>query len=248
MIALRNAEEIEAIRKAGAIVAQALDTLRKRARIGVTTAKLDAIAADVILSAGGIPAFKGYRGYPANICTSVNEEVVHGIPSPRKLKDGDILSVDVGVKLGDYFADAALTVGIGQVSDEAAKLMRATHDSLQRGIELAKPGNRLSDISWAIQETVESRGFSVVKAFVGHGIGTKIHEEPEIPNFGKPGKGARLEAGMVLALEPMVNAGTYEVEVLEDGWTAVTKDRSLSAHFEHTIAITDSGAQVLTAL
>ena len=248
MIALRNAEEIEAIRKAGAIVAQALDTLRKRARIGVTTAKLDAIAADVILSAGGIPAFKGYRGYPANICTSVNEEVVHGIPSPRKLKDGDILSVDVGVKLGDYFADAALTVGIGRVSDEAAKLMRATHDSLQRGIELAKPGNRLSDISWAIQETVESRGFSVVKAFVGHGIGTKIHEEPEIPNFGKPGKGARLEAGMVLALEPMVNAGTYEVEVLEDGWTAVTKDRSLSAHFEHTIAITDSGAQVLTAL
>ena len=248
MIALRSTEEIEAIRKAGAIVAQALDTLRKRARIGVTTAKLDAIAADVILSAGGIPAFKGYRGYPANICTSVNEEVVHGIPSPRKLKDGDILSVDVGVKLGDYFADAALTVGIGQVSDGAAKLMRATHDSLQRGIELAKPGNRLSDISWAIQETVESRGFSVVKAFVGHGIGTKIHEEPEIPNFGKPGKGARLEAGMVLALEPMVNAGTYEVEVLEDGWTAVTKDRSLSAHFEHTIAITDSGAQVLTAL
>jgi len=248
MIALRSTEEIEAIRKAGAIVAQALDTLRKRARIGVTTAKLDAIAADVILSAGGIPAFKGYRGYPANICTSVNEEVVHGIPSPRKLKDGDILSVDVGVKLGDYFADAALTVGIGRVSDGAAKLMRATHDSLQRGIELAKPGNRLSDISWAIQETVESRGFSVVKAFVGHGIGTKIHEEPEIPNFGKPGKGARLEAGMVLALEPMVNAGTYEVEVLEDGWTAVTKDRSLSAHFEHTIAITDSGAQVLTAL
>ncbi|MBN1526957.1 MAG: type I methionyl aminopeptidase [Candidatus Omnitrophica bacterium] len=248
MIALRSIEEIESIRKAGAIVAQALETVRKQARAGVTTAQLDAIASGVILSAGGIPAFKGYKGYPANICASVNEEVVHGIPSHRKLKDGDILSVDVGVKLGDYFADAALTVGIGRISGEAERLMRATHDSLQRGIELARPGNRLSDISSAVQQHVEAQGFSVVKAFVGHGIGTRIHEEPEIPNFGKPGKGPRLEAGMVLAIEPMVNAGTYEVEVLEDGWTAVTKDGKLSAHFEHTIAVTDSGARVLTAL
>lgn len=248
MIAVRSEEEIEAIRKAGAIVAQALEAVRKRARSGVTTARLDAIAVEAIVAAGGIPAFKGYRGYPASLCVSVNEEVVHGIPSQRKLKDGDIVSLDAGVKLGDYFADAAITVGIGKVSDEAERLMRATHDALQRGIEMARPGNRLSDISGAVQEHVESQGFSVVRAFVGHGIGTKIHEEPEIPNFGKPGKGPRLEAGMVLAIEPMVNAGGYEIEVLKDGWTAVTKDRRLSAHFEHTIAITDSGADILTAL
>jgi len=197
---------------------------------------------------GGSPAFKNYKGYPANICTSINEVVVHGIPSTRRLKEGDLLSVDAGVKYKDHYADAAVTIGIGKIGKEASNLLKITEDALYEGIEKARPGNRLTDISYSIQNLVESNSFNVVRAFVGHGIGTSIHEEPEIPNYGKPGNGPRLEAGMVLAIEPMVNAGTFDVEVLEDGWTVATKDRRLSAHFEHTIVIRKNGPEILTIL
>lgn len=246
MIISRSADEITAIRKAGQFTAQVLDELKTRVRPGIMTEELDRIAAKIITSQGGIPAFKGYRGFPANICTSLNETVVHGIPSNRILKEGDIISLDVGVKLGGYFADAAITVGVGKIKPMASKLIEVTEAALYRGLESARPGRRLGDISAAIQEYVESNGFNIVRAFVGHGIGTDLHEEPEIPNFGKRGTGPRLAKGMILAVEPMVNAGTYDVEILEDGWTAVTKDRSLSAHFEHTIAITDDGFDILT--
>lgn len=248
MIILRSDEEIGHIRKAGLIVAMVLDKLRKLAKPGIETRELDRIALEEILKNKGLPAFKDYKGYPANICVSLNECVVHGIPSARKLKDGDIVSIDAGVKSGSFFADAAITVGVGNVSDEARRLMKVTEESLRRGIENAKPGKRLSDISANIQKHVEDNGFSVVRSFVGHGIGEKIHEEPEIPNFGRPDKGPRLESGMILAIEPMVNEGSHEVEILEDGWTAVTKDRKLSAHFEHTIAVRDDSAEILTAL
>jgi len=248
MIILRSDEEIGQIRKAGLIVALVLDKLRMRVRPGIETKELDRIALEVILKNGGFPAFKDYKGYPANICVSVNEGVVHGIPSKRKLKDGDIVSIDVGVKRGNFFADAAITVGVGTLSDAARKLMKVTEESLYRGIESAVPGKRLSDISANIQECVETNGFSVVRSFVGHGIGEKIHEEPEIPNFGRRNLGPRLESGMILAIEPMVNEGSHEVEILDDGWTAVTKDRSLSAHFEHTIAVTKGEAEILTSL
>ncbi|MCX5666389.1 MAG: type I methionyl aminopeptidase [Candidatus Omnitrophica bacterium] len=248
MIILRSDEEIGQIRKAGLIVAMVLDKLKRSAKPGIGTNELDKIALEEILKNGGLPAFKDYKGYPANICVSINEGVVHGIPSERKLKAGDIVSIDVGVKSGSFFADAAITVGVGNISDKARKLMKVTEESLYRGIENARPGKRLSDISANVQERVEADGFSVVRSFVGHGIGEKIHEEPEIPNFGKPGKGPRLESGMILAIEPMVNEGGHEIEILDDGWTAVTKDRSLSAHFEHTIAVRDGAAQILTAL
>ncbi len=246
MIVLRSDEEIATIRKAGEITALVLEKLKKCAKAGMQTKELDAIARDEILKKNGYPAFKGYRGYPANICTSVNDVVVHGIPSERKLREGDILSVDIGVKFRDYFADAAITFGIGKISPAAKKLIEVTEKALYIGIENALPGKRISDISCSVQEFVESNGFSVVKAFVGHGIGTRIHEEPEIPNFGPPGVGPRLERGMVLAIEPMVNAGTHEVEILEDGWAAVTKDGKLSAHFEHTVAVGKDGAEILT--
>ena len=248
MIILRSDEEIGQIRKAGLIVALVLDRLRRCARPGIETGELDRIALEEILKRKALPAFKDYKGYPANICVSVNEVVVHGIPSGRKLKDGDIVSIDVGVKSGNYFADAAITVGVGAVSEKARRLMKVTEESLCRGIESAVPGKRLSDISANVQECVETNGFSVVRSFVGHGIGEKIHEEPEIPNFGRRSLGPRLESGMILAIEPMVNEGSYEVEILDDGWTAVTKDRKLSAHFEHTIAVRDGGAEILTAL
>jgi methionyl aminopeptidase len=248
MIILRSDEEIGHIRKAGRIVALVLDKLRRYAKVGVETAKLDRIALEETLKNGGLPAFKDYKGYPANICVSINEGVVHGIPSARKVKDGDIVSIDVGVKCGNYFADAAMTVGVGRISAEALKLMKVTEESLYRGIENARPAKRLSDISASVQEYVEKNGFSVVRAFVGHGIGEKIHEEPEIPNFGSPGKGPRLESGMILAIEPMVNEGGHGIEILDDGWTAVTKDRKLSAHFEHTIAVRAGGPEILTAL
>jgi len=248
MIILRSDEEIGKIRKAGLIVALVLDKMRSRVKPGIETAELDRIALEEILRNGGMPAFKDYKGYPANICVSINEGVVHGIPGARRLKDGDIVSIDVGVKSGNFFADAAITVGVGKVSLEAQRLMKVTEESLYRGIENAKPGMRLSDISANVQECVEKNGFSVVRSFVGHGIGEKIHEEPEIPNFGRPNKGPRLESGMILAIEPMVNEGGHEVEILDDGWTAVTKDRSLSAHFEHTIAVTSGAAEILTAL
>jgi len=248
MIILRSDEEVDEIRDAGRIVASVLDKLKAFARPGIETKELDQIALDEILSKKGIPAFKDYKGYPANICVSINEGVVHGIPSARKLKSGDIVSMDVGVKKGNYFADAAITVGVGSISEQAGKLLKVTEESFYRGIENARPGKRLSDISASIQECVESSGFSVVRSFVGHGIGEKIHEEPEIPNYGAPNKGPRLESGMILAIEPMVNEGSHEVEILDDGWTAVTKDGLLSAHFEHTIVVRDGGAEILTAL
>lgn len=247
MIILRSDEEIGGIRDAGRIVALTLEKIRKCAKAGITTRELDRIACEEILRHGGTAAFKNYRGYPANICASVNEVVVHGIPSDRKIKEGDILSVDVGVKVKNFYADAAVTFGIGNISDQAKKLIKVTEESLYKGIKNARPGKRLSDISASVQEFVESNGFSVVRAFVGHGIGEKIHEEPEIPNFGSPNKGPRLESGMVLAIEPMVNAGTFEVEILDDGWTAVTRDRELSAHFEHTIAVRKGEPEILTA-
>ncbi|MDP3730852.1 MAG: type I methionyl aminopeptidase [Candidatus Omnitrophota bacterium] len=248
MIILRSDEEIGRIRKAGLIIALVFDKLKVRIKPGIETEELDRMALEEILKNKGLPAFKGYKGYPANICVSINEGVVHGIPSKRKLKGGDIVSIDVGVRSGNYFADAAITVGVGDVSDEARRLMKVTEDSLYRGIENARPGKRLSDISANIQEYAETNGFSVVRSFVGHGIGERIHEEPEIPNFGKPNKGPRLESGMILAIEPMVNEGGHEIEILDDGWTAVTKDKKLSAHFEHTVAVRDGNAEILTTL
>ncbi|MFA6320719.1 MAG: type I methionyl aminopeptidase [Candidatus Omnitrophota bacterium] len=247
MIVLRSKEEIGQMRRAGSILAMTLEKLSRSVRVGIATSELDAIARDEIISRNGYPAFKGYNGFPANICVSVNETVVHGIPSNRKLQDGDIVSLDVGVRFRDYCADGAVTVGVGRISDTAAKLIEVTKKALYIGIEKVQTGLRLTDLSHAIQQYVESNGFSVVRALVGHGIGTNIHEEPEIPNFGRPGMGPVLESGMVLAIEPMVNAGTFEVETLNDGWSIVTKDRKLSAHFEHTVAVTDDGPQILTA-
>lgn len=248
MIVIRSVDEIEFIRRAGRILASTLAKLKMHARQGIETRELDRIAREEIIKQDGYPAFKGYKGYPANICTSINETVVHGIPSNQKVRDGDILSIDIGVKFRDYYADAAITLGIGRISDRARSLMDVTEKALNIGIAQAVPGKRISDISCSIQEFVESHGFSVVRVFVGHGIGSKIHEEPEIPNFGKPGTGARIEPGMVMAIEPMVNEGTYEVDILDDGWTAVTRDRKLSAHFEHTIAVRNDGAEVLTQI
>lgn len=248
MIVVRSSDEIETIRKAGSILAMTLEKLKKSVKAGVQTEELDRIARDEIMRRDGYPAFKGYKGYPANICTSVNDVVVHGIPSKRRLKSGDVVSLDIGVKFKDYFADAAITLGVGRLDDAAKRLIEVTEKALFIGIENSIPGKRVSDISSSIQEFVESNGFNVVRAFVGHGIGTMIHEEPEIPNFGRPGTGSRLQPGMVLAIEPMVNAGTYEVEILNDGWTAVTKDGRLSAHFEHTIAVREDCAEILTAV
>jgi len=204
------------------------------------------LAEEYIKRHGGIPAFKGYRGYPRSLCVSVNEEVVHGIPGKRKLKEGDIVSLDLGVLMDGYYGDAAITVPVGKVSELAKKLIKVTEEALYRGIEMARPGNRLSDISHAIQTHVEKAGFSVVREFVGHGIGKQLHEEPQVPNFGPPNRGPRLEPGMVLAIEPMVNTGTWEVRILPNGWTVVTADGGLSAHFEHTVAITDNGPEILS--
>lgn len=246
MIVLKGDREIAEIREAGRIVAVTLNKLRKTSKVGITTSELDKIARDEIIRHGGKPAFKNYKGFPANICVSINEVVVHGIPSDRKLKDGDILSLDVGVKYKDHFADAAITVPLGAVTDRAKDLIKVTEDALLNGINQAWPGSKLTDISHNIQTYVETHGFSVVRAFVGHGIGKKLHEAPEIPNYGSPNRGPTLEPGIVLAIEPMVNAGTFDVEILEDGWTVVTRDRELSAHFEHTIVVTKDGPEILT--
>ena len=246
MINLRTKEEIEKLRRSNRLVAQALLKVREAIRPGVTTAELDRIAEETIRKGGGRPAFKGYRGYPANLCVSVNEEVVHGIPGPRRLQEGDIVSLDLGVLMDGYYGDAAITVPVGKVSEEAQKLIEVTEEALHKGIEKARVGNRLYDISHAIQSWVESFGFSVVRDFVGHGIGRQLHEEPQVPNFGPPNQGPRLMVGMVLAIEPMVNAGGWQVRVREDGWTVVTADGSLSAHFEHTIAITEEGPDILS--
>lgn len=229
-------------------MAEVLEGIRKHISSGVKTRELDEFAESFILSKGAKPAFKGYRGYPSSICASVNEQVVHGIPSSVKLKKGDIISIDIGVYYNGFYGDAALTLPVGDISSKAKKLLAVTEESLQVGIESAVTGNRLSDISFAIQNNVEPEGFSVVRNFVGHGIGRKLHEEPQIPNFGKPGQGPKLMPGMTLAIEPMVNEGGWEISILNDGWTAVTKDQSLSAHFEHTVAITKNGHDVLTKL
>lgn len=246
MIVLRSEAEIESIRGAGRIAALTLERMKIAVKAGTKTGELDEMARKEILKEGGEPAFKDYKGFPGNICTSVNEVIVHGIPSKRALEDGDIIAIDVGVKFKGYFADAAMTFAVGDISGEAERLIEVTKNALYAGIDNARPGNRLSDISSSIQQVVESSGYSVVRAFVGHGIGAKIHEEPEIPNFGKPGTGPKLERGMVLAIEPMVNMGAFDIEILDDGWTAVTKDRKLSAHFEHTVVIRDDDAEVLT--
>ncbi len=249
MIILKTPEEIEIMAQASKLVAETLEALKKEIRPGVTTEQLDRFAEEFIIARGGRPAFKGYRNYPKTLCASVNEQVVHGIPSNRPLKEGDIVGLDLGAIVDGFYGDAAMTVAVGAVSPEAARLMKVTEEALYLGIEQAVVGNRLSDISHAIQRHVEAAGYSVVTDFVGHGIGRQLHEEPQVPNYGKPGQGPRLQYGMVLAIEPMVNMGKSEVRILDDQWTAVTKDGSLSAHFEHTIAIQPSGpARILTKL
>ena len=248
MIICRSAGELEKMRAAGRLVGQVLTALAAKVEPGVTTADLDAIAEGLIVDAGAIPAFKGYHGYPATICASINDEVIHGIPSgQRVLQQGDVISVDVGASLDGYYGDSAVTLPVGRISEDAARLLRVTEESLYKAIDVVKPGGRVSDIGHAVQKHVEAHGFSVVREFVGHGIGQAMHEEPQIPNYGDPGRGPRLSEGMVLAIEPMVNAGKPAVKVLSDGWTAVTRDRSLSAHFEHTVAVTADGPWILTA-
>ncbi|SHF11270.1 methionyl aminopeptidase [Desulfofundulus australicus DSM 11792] len=248
MITIKSQRELRYMRDAGRVVAGVLGELSRAIKPGVTTAELDRLAEDFILARGARPAFKGLYGFPASICTSVNEQVVHGIPGLRKLESGDIISIDVGAEINGYYGDGAATFPVGEVSPEAKKLMAVTEEALYEGIRFARQGNRLSDISHAVQRYVEKHGFSVVREYVGHGIGRSMHEEPQVPNFGKPGRGPRLKAGMTLAIEPMVNAGTHEVRTLGDNWTVVTRDSSLSAHFEHTVAITDGEPEILTRL
>ncbi|EGW39846.1 type I methionyl aminopeptidase [Desulfosporosinus sp. OT] len=246
MIELKNANQFSRMRNAGRIVGETLALMRELAKPGVTTLELDRMAEEYIRAQGAIPAFKGYNGFPATLCTSVNEQVVHGIPGLRCLESGDIISIDCGAVIDGYFGDAAVTLPIGEVSPDLQKLLRVTEESLMLGIAQAKIGNRLYDVSYAVQSHVEANGFSVVRDYVGHGIGRAMHEDPQIPNFGKPGRGPRLEVGMALAIEPMVNMGTYEVQTLKDHWTVVTKDKRPSAHFEHTVAITENGLEILT--
>jgi methionyl aminopeptidase len=249
MIILKTPEEIETMERASKLVAETLQALKQQVRPGVTTEDLDRLAEEFIQARGGKPAFKGYRNYPKTLCASVNDQVVHGIPSRRTLKEGDIIGLDLGAVVDGFYGDSAVTVPVGAVSPTVAELLRVTEEALYAGIGQAVVGNRLSDISHAIQQHAESAGFSVVTDFVGHGIGRQLHEEPQVPNYGQPGRGPRLQAGMVLAIEPMVNMGGSAVRVLEDRWTAVTRDGSLSAHFEHTIAIQASGPpRILTKL
>lgn len=247
MIVTKSAAELDIMREAGRVTAAALRAVGDAVRPGVTTSALDALAEDVIRSAGAVPAFKGYHGFPASLCTSVNAEVVHGIPGKRRLQSGDILSVDCGAIVEGYYGDAAMTFPVGEVSDEALRLLRATRESLEAGIARCVPGKRLYDVSAAVQKVVEAAGYSVVREYVGHGIGRNMHEDPQVPNYGRAGTGPVLQAGMVLAIEPMVNAGGAEVRSLSDGWTVVTVDGGLSAHFEHTVAVTEHGPLVLTA-
>ncbi len=247
MIVCKSPAEIEKMRAASQLVARILEELAAMVTPGVSTADLDAAAERKVREAGAQPAFKGYRGYPATLCASANEQVIHGIPNRTPLKSGDIISLDMGVKLDGYFGDSALTVAVGVVGEDAKKLLRVTQEALEKGIAQVRVGGRISDIGHAIQKHVEAHGFSVVREFVGHGIGASLHEEPQIANYGEPGRGPRLAEGMTLAIEPMVNMGKPAVKVLPDGWTAVTKDGSLSAHFEHTVAVTKNGPDVLTA-
>lgn len=248
MVILKQPDEIDKAKASSRIVAEVLSVLRERIKPGVTTRELDKIAESFTEKRGAKPAFKGYRGYPYSLCASVNEEVVHGMPSGRVLKEGDIVGLDFGVYYQGFYGDAAVTLPVGRVSEEAARLMRVTEQSLYAAIEQASSGNRLGDISAAVQETAESAGYSVVRDFVGHGIGRNMHEDPQIPNFGKKGRGIELQTGMILAIEPMVNAGRYRVRILPDGWTVITEDGSLSAHFEHSVAITDNGPEILSRL
>ncbi len=238
--------ELQTMARACRIVVDTLDALEAAAEPGVTTKEMDRIAREHIEKAGARPAFLGYRGYPATLCISVNEEVVHGIPGPRKLRDGDIVGLDLGCIVEGFFGDAARTVAVGQASPEAQRLMTATRESLFAGIDACRPGKRVGDIGHAVQTRAEGYGYSVVREFVGHGIGTSLHEEPQVPNYGPPGRRERLVPGMCLAIEPMVNVGQPEVEVLADGWTAVTRDRSLSAHFELSVAVTPFGPWILS--
>lgn len=248
MIILKSLQEIEKIRSAGRIVAGTIEELKKRVCPGITTRELDRIAEEFIIKKGGAPAFKGYKGYPNTACISVNEEIVHGIPSERVLEEGDIVSIDLGVLLDGYYGDAAITLPVGRINNSTKRLLDVTEAALYRAIEKTVVGSRVSDISFTIQSYVENAGYSVVREFVGHGIGRSLHEDPPVPNFGEPGKGPRLKAGMVLAIEPMVNMGASDLFVLDNGWTAVTRDRSLSAHFEHTVAVTEGGPEILTVL
>jgi methionyl aminopeptidase len=247
MIILKSRQEIESIRKACLVVATVLEDIREMIRPGATTQALDEFAEKIIVSAGAIPAFKGYRGYPKTLCTSLNDQVVHGIPSKNvTLRDGDIISIDVGAIVDGFYGDAAKTYPVGRIAPAADRLIKITEESLSRGIAEAVPGNRLFDISSAVQRIVESNGYSVVREFVGHGIGRNMHEDPQIPNFGERGRGPKIKSGMVFAIEPMVNLGGSATVVKEDGWTAVTVDGSLSAHFEHTIAVLPDGPWILT--
>ena len=246
MITCRSSVELERLARVNGLVARVLSELMGAVAPGKTTRELDELAERRLREAGAVPAFKGYHGYPSTICASVNEQVIHGIPNDRPLNAGDILSIDLGAKLDGFFGDSAVTVPVGAVSPEAQRLLTVTKESLERAIAVVKAGARVHDIGAAVQEYVEAHGYSVVREFVGHGIGTSLHEEPQIPNYGTPGRGSRLAEGMVLAIEPMVNAGRPAVKVLSDGWTAVTKDGSLSAHFEHTVAVTEAGCRVLT--
>lgn len=246
MIPLKSGEDLKKLQASGEILGRVMKSLKKFVVLGISTAEIDRIAEDLIVKEGAKPAFKGYKGFPATACISINEEIVHGIPGKRKLSEGDIVGIDLGVDYLGYFSDAAVTLTIGAVSPKVNKLVEATRQALAEGIEVAVVGKNLSDISHRIQSFVEDKGFSVVRQFVGHGIGLSLHEEPEIPNFGRPHQGPILKSGMVLAIEPMVNMGSWESEILPNGWTAVTKDGLPSAHFEHTIAITEEGPRILT--
>lgn len=252
MISLKSPREIDIMRRANVVVAEVLHELKQKVAPGVTTLELDALAEDLTLRKNAIPAFKGYsvagRVFPRCLCVSVNEEIVHGIPSTRALREGDIVGLDYGVIYDGFYGDAAVTVGVGKVSKEAKRLMEVTEQALYKGIEQLYAGKRLGDLGFVVQQAAEVAGYSVVRAFVGHGIGKKLHEEPPVPNYGEPDRGLRLKEGMVLAIEPMVNAGGYEVEIKEDGWTAVTKDGSLAAHFEHSVAVTKEGPFILSKL
>jgi methionyl aminopeptidase len=248
VIVCRSQSEIDRLRRVNQLVARILAELRQVVVHGITTAEIDELAERRVREAGAEPAFKGYHGYPATVCASVNEQVVHGIPSSRPLVNGDIVSIDMGAKLDGFFGDCAVTVPVGTVSPQASELLRVTEEALFRGIDCVRPGARVSDIGAAVQQHVEAQGYSVVREFVGHGIGTSLHEEPQVANYGPAGHGPRLSEGMVLAIEPMVNAGKPAVKVLSDGWTAVTRDKSLSAHFEHTVVVTREGREILTLL
>ncbi|MEI6831271.1 MAG: type I methionyl aminopeptidase [Candidatus Omnitrophota bacterium] len=246
MIPLKSEKDLQMLSRSGKILAGVMKKVRKFVRAGITTADIDRYSEELILKEKAIPAFKGYKGFPASVCVSVNDEIVHGIPGARVILDGDIVSIDLGVNYQGYFSDAAITLAIGRIQSDKKKLIEVTSQALDIGIKQCCVGNNLSDISHSIQNFVEGRGFQVVRQFVGHGIGQALHEEPEIPNFGKPHLGPQLKSGMVLAIEPMVNIGSWEAQIAANGWTAVTCDGASSAHFEHTVAITDQGPVILT--